>query len=72
VIPKPLATSWTTSATKAGPLSDPIDTGIPNQGMISFNRKDLFSFMWGRLPLILRRYKQTPTDIYILKLVAFQ
>jgi hypothetical protein len=35
---KPLAFSCTTSATKAGPLPDPIDTGIPNQGMISFSR----------------------------------
>jgi hypothetical protein len=38
VFPKPLAISCTTSATKTGPLSDPIDTGIPNRGMISFNR----------------------------------
>jgi hypothetical protein len=38
VIPKPLAISCTTSATKAGPLSDPIDTGILNWGMISFYR----------------------------------
>jgi hypothetical protein len=38
VIPNPLATNCTTSATKAGLLSDPIDTGILNQGMISLNR----------------------------------
>jgi hypothetical protein len=38
VIPKPLAANCTTSAKKAGSLSDPIDTGILNQGMISFNR----------------------------------
>jgi hypothetical protein len=38
VIPKPLAISCTTSARKAGPLSNQIDTGISNQGMISFNR----------------------------------
>jgi hypothetical protein len=38
VTPKPLAISCTTCARKAGPLSDPIDTGFPNQGMISFNR----------------------------------
>jgi hypothetical protein len=37
-IPRPLSISCTTSATKAGPLADPIDIGIPNQGMISFNR----------------------------------
>jgi hypothetical protein len=34
----PLAINCTSSATKAGPLSDPIDTGIPNQGMIFFHR----------------------------------
>jgi hypothetical protein len=38
VIPKPLAISCTTSATKDGPLSNPTDIDIPNQGMISFNR----------------------------------
>jgi hypothetical protein len=30
VVCRPLAISSATSATKAGPLSDPIDTGIPN------------------------------------------
>jgi hypothetical protein len=38
VIPKPLATRYTTSATKPGPLSDLIDTGILNRGMISVSR----------------------------------
>jgi hypothetical protein len=38
VIPKPFAISYTTSPTKAGPLTNRIDTGITNHGMISFNR----------------------------------
>jgi hypothetical protein len=33
-----LSINCTTSVTKASLLSDPIDTGILNQGMISFNR----------------------------------
>jgi hypothetical protein len=33
-----LAINCNTSVTKSGLLSDPIDTGSPNQGMISFNR----------------------------------
>jgi hypothetical protein len=37
VISQPLATNCTISAKKTDPLSDPIDTGILNQGMISFN-----------------------------------
>jgi hypothetical protein len=38
VASNPLDINCTSSATKASPLSDPIDTGILNQGMISFNR----------------------------------
>jgi hypothetical protein len=38
VISKPLAIDCITSATKAGPLSDPVDTGIPKQRKIFFSR----------------------------------
>jgi hypothetical protein len=38
MIPKLLAISCITLDTKACPLSDEMDTGIPNQGMVSVSR----------------------------------
>jgi hypothetical protein len=65
----------TTSVTKASPLSEPIDTGIPNHGMILFNRhlatSWTFSVKWGRLSSILRRCRQIPANIYNSSLLGF-
>jgi hypothetical protein len=76
VIPKPLAISCTTSATKGGPLPDPVDTGIPNQGMISFNRH--LAISWAFLVIVWKasthpEMVETNTNRYCtLELVAFQ
>jgi hypothetical protein len=60
------------SSTKAGPLFNTIDTGIPNRGMISFSRHRHFPGLFSPCGEGLRRYRQTPTDICILELMAFQ
>jgi hypothetical protein len=63
-----LVTMCTTSAMKAGPLSEPIDTGIPNQGMISFSShlatSQSFSVCVGKASTHLKRV-QTNTNRYL-------
>ena len=55
-----LHTCWIKSATKAGPLSDPILVGNPNLGVTSQSRQRATSFAFsvrvGKPPPILRRY----------------